>query len=82
MGTKPNVEEGGQPWEAVPPTGPILRPATAAEYLGLSVSGYYKQAARGLVPMPIVIGRRASGVPRPWLDAVIASRAPAVGGAL
>ena len=82
MTTKPTIEEPSPPWGDVPPTGPILRPATAAEYLGLSVSGYYKQAARGLVPMPITIGRRASGVPRPWLDSVIASRALATGGAL
>lgn len=80
MAKKTNVETSS-PWEAVPPTGPILRPAAAAEYLGLSVSGFYKQVAKGLMPAPIAIGRRASGVPRAWLDSVIASRISTAGGA-
>jgi predicted DNA-binding transcriptional regulator AlpA len=62
------------PWEAVTPAGPILRPAEAAKYLGLSIQCYYLMASRGDLPSPVKIGTRASGVPRPWLDAVIADR--------
>lgn len=60
-----------RPWEGIPPTGPILRPADAAAYLGISVPGYYEKAAKGALPAPFKLGGRASGVPRPWLDAVI-----------
>jgi predicted DNA-binding transcriptional regulator AlpA len=70
------------PWEAVPPTGPILRPAAAAEYIGLSLPTYYDQASRGLLPSPVKISGRASGVPRPWLDAVIADRVTNTGARL
>lgn len=63
------------PWEGVAPTGPILRPADAAAYLGISVPGYYQKAAKGLLPTPIKLGGRTSGIPRPFLDAVIAQAA-------
>lgn len=63
------------PWDGVAPTGPILRPADAAAYLGISVPGYYDKAAKGALPAPLKLGGRASGVPRNWLDAVIARAA-------
>lgn len=81
MANHPTSEIDASPWECVPPTGPILRPADAAEYLGLSVPSYYDQANQGLLPVPIKIGVRATGVPRPWLDAVIASRVLCAGAA-
>jgi excisionase family DNA binding protein len=67
-----------QPWAAIPATGPLLRPKDAAEYLGYSKSQFYALAERGELPAPIKIGRGhngAAGVPRPWLDAIIAARA-------
>lgn len=72
----------GRPWDAIPATGPILRPAEAAAYIGLSKARYYESAAKGLLPSPILIGARATGVPQPWLDAVISDRVLASGGAL
>jgi predicted DNA-binding transcriptional regulator AlpA len=71
-----------QPWASVPATGPVLRPDAAAEYLGLSITHYYEQARRGILPKPIKMGLRASGVPRPWLDAVVAANALVSGGAI
>jgi len=68
-------DEPEQPWAGIPATGPLLRPGKAAEYLGYSRSHYYNLARRGLVPMPLHIGRgdtAAVGVPKPWLDALIA----------
>jgi excisionase family DNA binding protein len=63
-----------RPWAEIPATGPFLRVRSAAEYLGLSVSHYYSLAKRGDLPGVVKIGERASGVPRPWLDAVVKSR--------
>lgn len=66
------------PWAGIPATGPLLRMREAAKYVGYSLSGYYAAAARGELPPIIKMGRGQGGraaVPRPWLDAVIASRA-------
>jgi len=64
-----------QIWKSVTPTGPLLRPKQAAEYLGISVSTYYLRAAEGRLPDPkrLAAGMRVAGIPRPWLDAVIAA---------
>lgn len=65
------------PWADIPATGPLLRPKDAAAYIGYSPQQYYALATIGEMPPLIKIGRGqkgASGVPRPWLDAVIASR--------
>lgn len=67
-----------RPWAHVPATGPMLRPKGAAAYLGYSLSQYYALAAQGVVPRPIRMGpghNGGAGVPRPWLDALIAARA-------
>jgi predicted DNA-binding transcriptional regulator AlpA len=72
------LEETPKPWLSVPAAGPILRPNDAAAYLGYSTPRYYALVAAGELPAPIKIGRGqngASGVPRPWLDAVIAHHA-------
>lgn len=58
-----------------PACGPLLRPAAAAAYLGLSISTFYEQIKAGMLPPLVKIGSRASGVPKPWLDAFIATRA-------
>lgn len=75
MTTKSMSDAEARPWAEITPTGPILRTQKAAEYLGICVTSYYGQAALGLVPAPIKMGERATGVPLPWLDAVIAHRA-------
>lgn len=67
-----------RPWLGIEASGPLLRPAEAAKYLGLSLSRFYAISAQGDLPKPIKIGRSASGatgVPLPWLNAVIAARA-------
>jgi len=68
-----------QPWASVPPTGPLLRIDKAAEYLGYSRPQYYALAKEGLLPTPLRLIPRtnaAVGVPKPWLDAVIAAATP------
>ena len=65
-------------WENVPATGPLLRCAEAAEYVGYSRQQYRTLAKQGDLPPLIKMGRNYSGasvVPKPWLDAVIAARA-------
>ncbi|HKR16616.1 helix-turn-helix transcriptional regulator [Rhizorhapis sp.] len=65
-----------KPWADVPATGPLLRPAQAAEFLGFkSRSHYYRLAEQGRVPSPIHVGGRAAGIPLAWLQAVIAAAA-------
>lgn len=65
------------PWNTLPPTGPILRPAEAARYFGVSLSTYYELIHAGVVPPFLKLSHRAraSGVPQPWLDAAIAGLA-------
>ena len=64
----------GRPWAGVAPVGPMFRPKDAATYIGVSLASFYAGAIEGLWPKPIKISLRASGVPRAWLDAVIADR--------
>lgn len=67
-----------QPWAGIPASGPLLRPTEAARYIGFSRATYYVLAKQGIVPPPIHIGvgdRSGAGVPKPWLDAVIAAAA-------
>ena len=71
--TNNNQLEIDVPWKGVVAAGPLLRPDEAAKYVGFSTPHYYRMVARGLLPKPIKVGERATGVPRPWLDAVIAS---------
>ncbi|MEM7730245.1 MAG: hypothetical protein AAF311_13400 [Pseudomonadota bacterium] len=59
-------------------TGPIYRPARAAVYLGIGLSTFYEGVAAGTLPPLIKIGARASGVPKPWLDAYLANQAAKV----
>ena len=64
------------PWAGIPAVGPLLRPAAAAEYLGLSKATYYAKAATGVFPVPLKIADgAASGVPQRWLDAIVARAA-------
>ncbi len=63
------------PWERLPAQGPIMRPAAAAAYFGVSISTYYELIQVGIVPPFIKLSHRAraSGVPKAWLDAAIAA---------
>ena len=73
-----NNSHSGAPWAGIPATGPILRPKDAAEYLGYGRSQFYALVGKGELPQLIKLGSGAggaSGVPKPWLDAVIAARA-------
>ena len=62
------------PWDGLPLTGPICRPAHAASYVGLSIGHYYELVKPGGLPPFIKLGPRASGVPLSHLDAFLASR--------
>lgn len=67
-----------KPWAAIPPRGPLLRVPEAARYIGYSKTQFYALVASGELPKPIKIGRGfngSSGVPRAWLDAIIAAKA-------
>ena len=66
-----------QPWTECPIEGPFLRPGDAAAYLGLSTTQFYTMARDGDLPRPFKIGKRASGVPKAFLDCVIRERATA-----
>lgn len=65
------------PWSSIPPTGPMLRPAEAATYLGFkSRQQLYEMVRCGEAPTPIRLRKvgTACGIPLPWLDAIIAAR--------
>jgi excisionase family DNA binding protein len=65
------------PWANIAPTGPLLAPKDAAEYLGCGKTHFYALVAKGRLPKPLRLGAGHNGatvVPKPWLDAVIASR--------
>lgn len=61
------------------PSGPLLRPADAANYLGLSISSFYGLIQSGALPPLVKIGPRAAGMPKPWLDRLIQERLGNVG---
>jgi len=48
--------------------GPILRPAAAATYLGLSRSAFYRIVKEGKIQAPIRIGAGTSVHPKAVLD--------------
>ena len=64
-------------WSALPVTGPIFRPQKCADYLGISISSFYELVSRGELPPLLKLTQRgrASGLPKGWLDIVIADRA-------
>lgn len=73
-------ESLSKPWDAIPATGPLLRPKAAREYLGgYSKTRFYELVRSGDLPKPIKIGpggfNAATGIPLAWLQAVIADRA-------
>lgn len=63
-------------WKRLPPSGPLVKPSRAADYLGLGLSTYYALAKQGKVPAPIKVtpGGRAAGVPQNILEAFVQSR--------
>lgn len=64
-------------WSNAPITGPIFRPQECANYLGISISSFYELVSRGELPPLLKLTQRgrASGLPKGWLDIVIADRA-------
>lgn len=58
----------------------MLRPKQAAEYIGLSHSHFWAEVNRGAIPRPFNISPRATALPKPWLDHIIAERANAASG--
>lgn len=55
----------------------MLRPVDAAAYLGFrSRTKFYEMVNQGELPAPIRLrkGGNLTGIPRPWLDAIIAAR--------
>ncbi len=67
------------PWADIPATGPMLRTTEAMRYIGFSASQFYLLVRQGLLPVPLKLGAHATGVPKPWLDAVIEFRAREAG---
>jgi excisionase family DNA binding protein len=66
-----------RPWAGIPPSGPLMRPKEAANYLGYSRSAFYAAVQRGDIKL-IKMGNGAGGasaLPRPWADAIIAAKA-------
>ena len=66
-----------QPWLTTVVEGPLLPPAEAASYLGVSRASFYRFVEDGVLPRPILMGTRASGLPKSWLDSILAARAAA-----
>lgn len=68
-----------QPWADIPPIGPMLRPNEAARYLGITKPHLYRLANEGRLPRPFKLfgggSNAAAGIPKPWLDAIIAEAA-------
>jgi excisionase family DNA binding protein len=64
-----------RPWATVPPSGPILRTKQAAEYLGIGYSRFFELVNAGHLPRPFTVHGRTKGLPKPWLDAVVAHAA-------
>lgn len=63
-------------WKQLTPSGPLVKPSQAANYLSLGLSTYYALAKKGKVPGPVKItpNGRAAGVPQNILEAFVQSR--------
>jgi len=64
-----------KPWEAIAPTGRMLRPEAVIARVGLSRSQVYQMIAEERFPPFMKLSTRASAMPEAWLDAFIARRA-------
>lgn len=64
-------------WSISPVAGPIYRPQECATYLGISISSFYELISRGELPPLLKLTQRgrASGLPKSWLDIVLADHA-------
>lgn len=71
------MTDPASPWLTTPAAGPLMPPADAAAYLGLSRATFYRRVEDGSLPRPIKMSAKATGLPKPWLDSVIAARAAA-----
>ena len=61
-------------YKSKPVIGPVMRPKEAARYIGVSVSCFYSLIKSGEIPPLIKLTGRASGIPKPWLDAWLSLR--------
>lgn len=57
---------------AAPESGPVLRVADAAKYLGIARSTLYERVKAGEICKPMKIGERAAGWRQSTLDAYLA----------
>jgi len=69
------VQSHKKSWEGIPPSGQLLRPADVCKLTGLSKAQIYNLINEGLFPPFIKIGKRASAMPKVWLDAHISFQA-------
>ena len=73
------MQSDPKPWAGVPPSGRLLRPSEVCELTGLCKAQVYNLINEGIFPPFIKIGKRASAMPKVWLDAYIAFQALKVG---
>ncbi|MFD0914946.1 helix-turn-helix transcriptional regulator [Pseudahrensia aquimaris] len=62
-------------WVEIPPVAPLLRPNEVLELTGLSRTTLYSLIAAGNFPPFMIIGQRASAMPKVWLDAYVQHQA-------
>lgn len=72
------MQSNPKPWDGVPPLGQLLRPAEVCELTGLCKAQVYNLIKEGIFPPFIKIGKRASAMPKVWLDAYIEFQASKV----
>jgi predicted DNA-binding transcriptional regulator AlpA len=63
------------PWEGCDPAGPLYRIQDVVEVTGLSRAQTYNLIRIGELPPLLKIGKRASVMPKAWLDAYIRRQA-------
>lgn len=66
-------------WKSIDPTGRQLRPLEVCELTGLSKAQIYNLIKDGSFPPFLKIGKRASAMPKSWLDAYISAQAELAG---
>jgi len=62
-------------WKSIDPTGRQLRPFEVCELTGLSKAQIYNLIKDGSFPPFLKIGKRASAMPKAWLDAYLINKA-------
>ena len=62
-------------WKSLDPKGQQLRPIEVCELTGLSKAQIYNLIKDGSFPPFLKIGKRASAMPKTWLDAYLNDKA-------